>query len=308
MIDTLDDGPFVGVWLGGKLFGFMSTITAGLMVPELAPKEVLGYWNGRQEGARNIAEGIAPLIFAPIYDAIGNKRGTEMLGATAFVSFLAILAYLPLVARYPKKRQEEKLDLVLKDLTIYESMPDDEFSQLPMEIIDKVTVKMMEAGKVPRIVCWGDYQKERSTLGGLRERALGDFKYYSEQMMRMLTDRKELLKEQANYKQFEEMVPKPDRDKAKLEMGAWIADYFDDAGYAGWEVQSNIYKAMILAAFPPIDPLDDIKPDFATMSPEHFEDNVAKFLEVMDTHLATEQRRLSTGVSSSTIRSLMSRR
>ena len=35
----------------------------------------------------------------------------------------------------------------------------------------------------------------------------------------------------------------PDRNKAKLEMGAWIADYLDDAGYLHWETQSQIYKA-----------------------------------------------------------------
>ena len=26
-------------------------------------------------------------------------------------------------------------------------------------------------------------------------------------------------------------------------MGAWLADYFDDAGYITWETQASIYKA-----------------------------------------------------------------
>ena len=27
------------------------------------------------------------------------------------------------------------------------------------------------------------------------------------------------------------------------QMGAWLADYLDDAGYIGWEMHASIYKA-----------------------------------------------------------------
>ena len=77
------------------------------------------------------------------------------------------------------------------------------------------------------------------------------------------------------------------RDKAKAEMGAWIADYLDDAGnlihdvlgfvrttlvtpetagYLQWETQCNIYKSMIVSAFPPMDPLDKKKVDIKEMT------------------------------------------
>jgi len=102
-----------------------------------------------------------------------------------------------------------------------------------------------------------------------------------------------------------DLMPRPDREKAKSEMGAWIASYFDDAGYLHWETQTPIYKAMIMTAFPPIDKLDAMKPKFETMPVEQFEENMTKVLQVMDSHLAIEQRRirnLGGGVLSSLLR------
>ena len=106
----------------------------------------------------------------------------------------------------------------------------------------------------------------------------------------MLSDRGRMAKEQENLRHFNESVPKVDRDKAKAEMGAWIADYFDDAGYQDWEKMAPLYKAMLMNAFPPVDPLDDEKPDYATMPIDKFEDALMKFLEVMDGHLAIEKK------------------
>ena len=85
-------------------------------------------------------------------------------------------------------------------------------------------------------------------------------------------------------------MPKIDRDQAKAEMGAWIADYFDDAGYQDWEKMSTLYKSMLMNAFPPVDPLDDVKPDYSKMPIDKFEDALMKFLAVMDSHLAMEQK------------------
>ena len=46
------------------------------------------------------------------------------------------------------------------------------------------------------------------------------------------------------------------RTKAKAEMGAWLADYFDDAGYEQWAMFPEMFKAMMINSFPPIDALD----------------------------------------------------
>merc|ERR1711988_1013890 len=143
----------------------------------------------------------------------------------------------------------------------YEGMSDVDFGMLPMEVLDKITMNAIEQGKCPRLVSWGDYKKERALLTGLQQRASKDFEYFNQQMISMLTNRERMAEEQENFKKMMDLIPKPDREKAKLEMGAWIADYFDDAGYQGWEMQCTMYKSMLLNAFPPIDPLDDLKPD-----------------------------------------------
>lgn len=284
-------GPFLAIWYAGKLFGFLSTIASGLIITEIAPKAELGYWNGVNSAASQLSMAVSPLIFATVYDAVGNVRGQEMLACTATVSFLATVAYAPLICLMPKPLPRKK-PMELKDLQYYEELSDTEWCALPMEIVDQVTAEMLGKGKVPRVVTWGDYAEERPTLHELQGRALKDFEYVHDSMIRLLSNREMLIQEQQNFAKFMDMMPKTDRDKVKHEMGAWIADYFDDAGYVNWETQCQIYKAMIMTAFPPISPLDNVKPDFATMPVDTFEDNMAKVLKVMDSHLATEQRRV----------------
>jgi len=287
----MNDVPYVIIWHCGKLFGFLSTFCSSFIIQEIAPKNLLGYWNGWNDACTNLATAATPIIFATIYDSIGNPQGVEMLACTAAVSFLSFVAYAPLGAMMPKKLPPPK-KMEVQELSVYENMSDAEWSQLPLEIVDKVTMQFIEAGKAPRAVTWGDYQAERPTLSGLQDRSAMDFKYLSTSMMTMLTDRGLMLQEQKNYAKSIEMMPKVDRDKAKTDMGTWIADYFDDAGYINWETQSPIFKAMLMSAFPPIDALDDIKPEYATMPIDQWEEQLTKVLAVMDSHLASEQRRV----------------
>mmetsp|Transcript_10999 Transcript_10999/g.25129 ORF Transcript_10999/g.25129 Transcript_10999/m.25129 type:complete len:685 (-) Transcript_10999:142-2196(-) len=292
LLAELDVGPFLAVWYSGKLWGFLSTLASGLIIVELSPKALLGRWNGINEACTNLSMAAAPLVFATIYDEVGNVRGQEMLVSTAVVSFLAVLAYLPLVGGMPKPQKDK--DLELKELSYYEEMSDDDFRELPLMIVDQVSTKMIEAGKTPRLVTWGDYETERPKLYDLQARASKDFKYFSQTLVRMLSNREVLLKEREAMKVFDKMaMTGDDREKAKREMGAWLAEYFDDAGYINWENQAPIYKAMMMTAFPPIDPLDSIKPEYHTMPVETFEEKMTKVLQVMDSHLAIEQRRIN---------------
>jgi len=305
-----DAAPYIAFWHVGKLFGYLSTLASSFLIQEIAPKNLLGRWNGRNEALTNLAMGIAPLIFAPVYDSIGNPRGQEMLAVTASVSFLATVAYAPLIPMMPKppKSQKEKEEDALKDYSEYEKMTDLEYSMLPAEEVDKVIMQGIEKGKAPRLVTWGNYPTERPELPGLQERASKDFAYFNQYMITMLTSRDLMIAEQENFKKFQELMPKVDRDKAKSEMGTWIADYFDDAGYAHWETQCTMYKSMLMNAFPPIDPLDDVKPDWATMPLEQWEENATKFLAVLDTHIASSKARAPSKVSADTFLSVLRRR
>ncbi|CAE7460779.1 unnamed protein product [Symbiodinium sp. CCMP2592] len=304
LIIELDVWPFLGVWYTGKLFGFLSTLASGLIITEIAPKAQLGRWNGINEACSNISMAIAPLVFATVYDEVGNVRGQEMLVCTSVISLFALGAYIPLVSMMPKKAKEEPEEM--KELSYYEALSDEEFNELPMEIVELVASKMIEAGKEPRMIHWGSYADDRPKLPEHQARAVKDFEYYSQAFVRLLSNRELLAKEKKEMALWATASSGVDRDRAKNEMGAWLADYLDDAGYIGWEMHASIYKAMVMTAFPPIDPLDGVKPEFHKMSLETFEDNMTRVLEVMDSHLA-EQRRLRS-LDSGSITGLLRRR
>lgn len=65
---------------------------------------------------------------------------------------------------------------------------------------------------------------------------------------------------------------------------------------------------MLMTAFPPIDPLDDVKPDFGDMPVDQLEDNLAKLMAVMDEHLAASQRRVRVKISPDAVLTLLKRR
>lgn len=299
---------FIIIWMCGKCFGFLSTFAANFLVMEIAPKQLLGTWSGRNDAVTNLVSAATPILFSAVYDGVGNTAGTEMLMATSAISLLAVLAYAPLMGMLPKPKPKSEKPLELDALGTYETMSDLDWAQLPLEMVDKVQDKQLEAGQAPRMVMWGTYQNERPFLMGLTQRAEKDFKYIKSKFMEMLSDRDKMLKTQEEMRKVQGIVPKPDRDKAKAEMGAWIADYFDDAGYVNWETHCQIYKTMIMTAFPPIDPLDDAKPDFAEMPIDQLEDNLIKFLGVMDEHLAASQRRFGVKVTPESLLNMLRRR
>ena len=168
-------GPFLAIWYSGKLFGFLSTLASGFIISEIAPKEQLGYWNGINQTFTNLSMAVAPLIFATVYDSVGNVRGQEMLACTAAISLMATLVYARLIPLLPSPPPPK--DIKLEDLEVYEQMSDEQYRELPMQIVDQVSHLMLQAGKAPRIVAWGDYTEERPRLSGLQDRALADFKY-----------------------------------------------------------------------------------------------------------------------------------
>lgn len=69
-------------------------------------------------------------------------------------------------------------------------------------------------------------------------------------------------------------------------MGEWLGEYFDDAGYEGWIYYPELFKAMVMTAFPPIEALDD-KAGSGWDDMRTFEQQQLNFLRVMDEHLVS---------------------
>jgi len=302
----LDVGPYLIFWHFGKLFGFFSTFCSSIIVQRIAPVELLGSWNGRNDALTNLSSAIAPLIFSNVYDGFENIRGQEMLACTAAVSFLAMCAYMPLTTMLPKPPPRKQVEL---DLDKMDSMSDIEYRMLPMEHIDIHSFTRLNQDKVPRSITWGKYDDEKDKLPDMQLQIVSDLKYLTQAMTAMMVDRKKLAEYGTEYlKKYDAVTPKLDRNIAKADMGAWLADYLDDAGYIQWERNSKLYKAMFMAAFPPISPIDGEKPNLADMTPDEFEETVGEWLRVLDGHLNNEQRRLKAKFSEGSVLNLIRRR
>jgi len=314
-VNTWEKVPYLVFWHSGKLFGFLSTIGSGLMIAAVAPADRVGFWNGLNAGLSNAAAGSSQILFSRVYDSMNDgsevgKRGQTMLLCTSVISFFSFFFYFILIPIWPKQEdaaKKKKKDDDYSDFAKYEAMPYAEWANQPMEVVAKVSEKMAMAGKEPRMITWGAYKDERQYLTGLADRSLGDFNFFKMELQTLLTDRTKMV-EQQKMQAAMDKAPRPDRDAAKLEMGAWIADYLDDAGYQDWEKMAPLYKSMFIQAFPPIDPLDDEKPDYGTMPVDKFEDALLKFLKVMDEHLSVEKARSRAKFSHNILAGLTQRR
>merc|ERR1712232_608948 len=100
--------------------------------------------------------------------------------------------------------------------------------------------KAAKSGIPPRALSWGTYEAERTMLTGMQARATKDFAYLNDRIVALLTDKDAMIQEQAVMKQLREFMPQRDLEQAKDEMGRWIADYFDDAGYVDWDSQCTM--------------------------------------------------------------------
>ena len=104
--------------------------------------------------------------------------------------------------------------------------------------------------------------------------------------MRRLTDRTVLAKGPAavaairakNEERFD--VP---AERAK--MGAWLADYLDDAGYEQWMRNPEVFKAIFVSTFPPNAPLDGQKLRVDTA--EDYEQWCVNWLRTADQHIGS---------------------
>ena len=93
---------------------------------------------------------------------------------------------------------------------------------------------------------------------------------------------------QKAFKELKESeARKVKRDRARAEMGAWLSDYLDDAGYDLWEVAPYLFKAMMMNAFPPIDALDEKMND--TTDTAELRTGMLAFMRVLDLHMKTAE-------------------
>ena len=107
----------------------------------------------------------------------------------------------------------------------------------------------------------------------------------------MLTNKAVLAKELASIGKYGQKIAAMDKDQERADFGNWIADYLDDAGYTSWMMYPDIYKLMIMNAFPPMEELDNLvghKQESFTMA--SFEKRMLDWLEMLDIHIQSHRK------------------
>jgi hypothetical protein len=292
-----------------------STFGASLLLTEIVPPEIIGFWTGLQGAVSGIAECVSTLAIARVYDHYNDGsdegiRGENAMFVTAGISFLAVLAYLPLaglVAKpLDKSKQEKKFTLSLDE---YENLSDKAFKRLTYEEVEFYETKRLEEKRdgagIMRTLYWGSYMEELPELDGLMKKAIKDFAFLRDSTNRMLTDRNMI--EAERQRAIDEQNSDHsdiDYDRQKKEMGEWIAAYLDDAGYTEWAKQPQFFKVLIMSLIPPMDPLDGKKIDWKTAD---FEKLSLGFLKMCDNSIKGQKQYVEAAGKSSTMRVLRRR-
>ena len=256
---------FLVVWYGGKFFGFLSTFGSNLLINDAAPDDEKGKWSGRSEATSAIAESVATLIMASVYDAMNDgsedgKRGKIAIIITLSISVLAFLAYSPLLVFTPKGFLEEEDDKEVSKKFIsaeeYTALSDAEVRKLTTEEMEYAEYHCMKAGKAPRMVSWGPYAEEHLDItakNGIMDRSVKDFAFMKADTIATLASNAKMVERVEMWKGLKvHLKDNVDVAAHRAEMGAWIADYFDDAGYEFWITNPGLFKAMLINAFPPM--------------------------------------------------------
>lgn len=165
-----------------------------------------------------------------------------------------------------------------------------QFIQLPLETRWKLSEERSKQGKAHFMHGWGEYDEQRPFLPTLIERSREDFAFLKGQVIDQLTSRAKLAAFQEKVNQFREKNhASPEyahEHRAEQEaMGRWLGQYWDDAGYEAWAFYPELFKAMVMTAFPPIEELDS-KAGSSFVSLQKLETTQLNFIRVMDEHLA----------------------
>ena len=140
-----------------------------------------------------------------------------------------------------------KLSPVLAEMSVYEKVSHVEFMQLSLQTRWMIDQKRNEAGLPAIMHGWGSYEEQRALLPSLIQNSLDDFAFLKGRMVDYLTSTTRLEELRGRFKKMDAKRQAEDyqvKHTAKQEeMGRWLGEYFDDAGYEGWEFYPELFKA-----------------------------------------------------------------
>jgi len=308
---------YIVVWLLSQVFGVCSTLAALFLFPAFVPPHQKGKYMGVRNSLTSAVECTAPVMLALIYQtgslATGTDRAAQLdlwsnvcLAVCGTISLLAFVGYLPMPRLLPKpppkaggaskptdplKVAPASADAARKPLSHYDDVGWHEWTSLSVDERYAIRQARLREGMPPPHFAWGTWHddvhlapellaKAPSEIGEIRakytEWVTDDAKLAT--VFEMRAKALEALQSEAN---------KARREASRVAMGQWVADYLDDAGYEQWETVPHLFKAMIMNAFPPIDILDEKRPEIKDRA--QLRTSMMALMKVLDLHVTTAQ-------------------
>lgn len=233
-----------------------------------------------------------------------DRAAMICLSVCGSISFLALVCYLPLPGLLPppavappsikKEKSNDGVALALPDpemshpLEYYDSMPFAEWTKLPIALRHKIQTELRAKGLPQKIFPWGSWSADQPTAKDFLTGARAEFADLHNFTTAFITSEAEMEKVLDAHKKRPLMEEEPAEKErlatARREMGEWICDYLDDAGYEGlWRDRAYLLKAIIMTAMPPLDPLDGKRAAFDNV--EELRTFVINWLRVLDLHI-----------------------
>jgi len=257
--------PYIVVcYMGQLLLSTWSGATNDIMVSMVSPPDKRGYWGGRMRFAQNAVICFGPIVVSIISQPPGMSDYAQIFAShktmcTIFgsISVLGGLLYLPLLSVYrppdpkpPKELTEEELDKVL-------DMPEGEWQGLAPKRRHKLNERRMVKGKPVYFRKWGQFEDEKDMAPSWADDGLKmeEIEIYQDMVVATASDRAKMAEMAQAMKDNNANIKKANEEQL-ADMGKWVADYFESAGYKAWSTSPDLFKIMITTAFPPVYNID----------------------------------------------------
>ena len=309
-------GLYVVVWLLSQVFGICSTLAAMFLFPFFVPPHQKGKYMGVRNSLTSAVECTAPVMLALIYQtgslATGADRAAQLdlwsivcLAVCGTISLLAFVGYLPMPRLMPKpppkaggaSKPTDPLKVVPasdaagRPLSYYDNVSWQEWTSMSVHERFEIQRARGQEGLQRVQLAWNTWHDDVHLAGEILAKAPSEMSEMREKYTEWVTDDDKLdVVFEMRAKMLEGLRSeenKARREASRAAMGRWIADYLDDAGYETWETVPYLFKAMIMNAFPPIDPLDEKNAEYKDRA--ELRTGMMAFMKVLDLHVKTAQ-------------------
>jgi len=265
----------------GFPFTVISQVSVTPMVQVVAPAHKRGFCQGFASSINQIGGPVSTYLLGLLIQNTTDEIGVWV---TIIISFLAAIINLPLTrveGMGPISRKVDNVD---------DQVFDGEDPELIKHIMDGNWVSMEELNRINRnrrlagqdylVVPYGSYKDDKDRLSAIRNEARSDVHAQykaTESFFAEFNDSTEEVKNEMceGYNRSMNEIPTDVIGRQSEEFGKWITDYLTSNGYP-IHVGSQLYKAMVIQAFPKIGDNE------SGLTVENCESKILSFMRALD--------------------------